>query len=338
MTKMKNLANTKLQSEWEALVETAMRDQKLSKMRPVVEKELLHYEIFAALDKEGLLKNLVFQGGTCLRLCHGSYRYSEDLDFAGGVGFNAQEFESIKQCLEEHMISKFGLDTAVKPPKHLGATPDNVPVAKWTMAVVTAPANRAIPKQKIKIEVAAVAAHSREMVPMIGSPQVGFGQRPILVAAETREEIMADKLIAFPTSLYDNLGRPQGERGERIRFRDLWDLAWLAQNRIQPNLEFVERKILDYGINNYEDLVRNAIERIPEIVQEPHFANEMQRFIDSETFAQTLARPEYLEYMKKCVVSFYEETLAHLGGEPDNNTKKPETKATKHTKEVGNQL
>ncbi|HET6629122.1 MAG TPA: nucleotidyl transferase AbiEii/AbiGii toxin family protein, partial [Woeseiaceae bacterium] len=46
--------------------------------RPVVEKELLHYDILFALDTEGLLDPLTFQGGTSLRLCYGAQRFSED--------------------------------------------------------------------------------------------------------------------------------------------------------------------------------------------------------------------------------------------------------------------
>ena len=41
--------------DFNALVELAMRTEGLSAMRPVVEKELLHYDIFHALDSEGLL-------------------------------------------------------------------------------------------------------------------------------------------------------------------------------------------------------------------------------------------------------------------------------------------
>lgn len=40
-------------------------------MRPVIEKELLHYDILFTLDKAGLLSALTFQGGTSLRLCYG---------------------------------------------------------------------------------------------------------------------------------------------------------------------------------------------------------------------------------------------------------------------------
>lgn len=315
---MKNLGESRQKFEWEELVNSAMQDPSLSKMRPVVEKELLHYEIFSALDKEGLLKGLVFQGGTCLRLCYGSYRYSEDLDFAGGPGFDANQFLKIKECLEDHMVSRFGLETSVKPPAHLGAVPDNVPVSKWTMAVVTSPANRSVPKQKIKIEVAAVAAHTAVSTPINSMLQVSFGQRPILVNAESREEIMSDKLIAFPTSLFDNKGNPQDGKGARIRFRDLWDLSWLSQKGASPDYGLVIRKISDYGIPHYDRLVKNALERIPQIINEPHFLDEMSRFIDAKTFEATLAQANYRQYMEKTVSQFYVDTLAVLSAQKNS--------------------
>jgi len=70
------------------LAERAMVQAGRSHMRPVIEKELLHCDILFGLDRAGLLDELTFQGGTALRLCYGSPRFSEDLDFAGGRDFS----------------------------------------------------------------------------------------------------------------------------------------------------------------------------------------------------------------------------------------------------------
>ena len=70
------------------LVGQALQDSSLKSIRPVIEKELLHYDILFALNQKGFLQNLVMQGGTCLRLCYGNSRFSEDLDFAGGADFS----------------------------------------------------------------------------------------------------------------------------------------------------------------------------------------------------------------------------------------------------------
>jgi hypothetical protein len=123
--------------DFNALVDLAMADPALSAMRPVVEKELLHYAIFQALDAEGLLKDLVFQGGTSLRLCRGSDRFSEDLDFAGGTDFSADGMRRIKACVETRIgfgqpgstsSSRLQQDPA---PRHLGS---GVDVGAWRQA------------------------------------------------------------------------------------------------------------------------------------------------------------------------------------------------------------
>ena len=56
-------------ASFEELTELAMAEPGRSQMRPVIQKELLHYDILYRLDSEGLLDQLTFQGGTSLRLC-----------------------------------------------------------------------------------------------------------------------------------------------------------------------------------------------------------------------------------------------------------------------------
>ena len=69
--------------DFSALVNKAMTQSGPIHMRPVIEKELLHYDILFSLDRKGLLDLLTFQGGTCLRLCYGASRFSVNLDFVG---------------------------------------------------------------------------------------------------------------------------------------------------------------------------------------------------------------------------------------------------------------
>ncbi len=67
-------------SLFDEIVDTALTNmQELAPLRIVVEKELLHHDILQVLSSAGLLKQLTFIGGTCLRACYGSSRLSEDL-------------------------------------------------------------------------------------------------------------------------------------------------------------------------------------------------------------------------------------------------------------------
>src|SRR6266702_7624287 len=49
-------------------------------------KEAIHLHLLSALSDAGVLRHVVFRGGSALRLCYGGERYSEDLDFVCGKG------------------------------------------------------------------------------------------------------------------------------------------------------------------------------------------------------------------------------------------------------------
>lgn len=85
----------------------------MGNLLPVVEKELLHYRILDAMMREGFFSSLVFQGGTSLRLCHGSPRYSEDLDFAGGTSFDMDTLKGLGSCISDS-LSGMGDDVTVR--------------------------------------------------------------------------------------------------------------------------------------------------------------------------------------------------------------------------------
>lgn len=285
------------------LLDLAMTDPALSAMRPVVEKELLHYEIFQALDAEGLLKNLVFQGGTSLRLCRGSDRFSEDLDFAGGTDFSADSMRLIKACVEKRIGERFGLKVEVsnKPARIGEGGIPHVRVDKWWISIETVPENRAMPRQRIKLEIANIPAHTRELVPLRANYAVLWGMPTLLVNAESLDEIMADKVLAFPTSLLDKQGQPVTPDSVKIRHRDLWDLAWLSTRGARLNPQLVVVKIGDYGVADYSSLLDQAIERVPQVVKSREFKAQMTRFIDSATVAKTLANDGYLDYLAMAV-------------------------------------
>jgi hypothetical protein len=289
--------------DFNELVDLAMANPGLSAMRPVVEKELLHYEIFQALDAEGLLKDLVFQGGTSLRLCRGSDRFSEDLDFAGGKDFSADSMHRIKDCIEKRIGERFDLRVTVnnKPAKVGEDAIKHVRVDKWWISIETAPENPAMPRQRIKLEIANIPAYTRELLPIRANYDFLAGTPAVLVNTETLNEITADKVLAFPTSLLDQRGQPVALDSGKIRHRDIWDLAWMATRGAKLVPSLVLAKIEDYGVMNYPGLLAAAIEQLQKIVKSPEFKAQMTRFIDSSTVARTLAADGYANYLATSV-------------------------------------
>lgn len=272
-------------ADFQALVERAMQAGARTHMRPVIEKELLHYDILYALDEDGLLDQLTFQGGTALRLCYGSQRFSEDLDFVGGKDFAAAQLRSMKSCIEHHVGDRYGFEVSVTAPKESAPAAGHrkVQVHKWQIRVVTMPARRDLPKQMIKIEVANIPAYTRE--PQLLRQNYDFlpdGYADLIILVESLDEITADKLV----SLVDCTAY--------VRHRDIWDLQWLRQQGAKLNAELVRRKLEDYGATQYAAKAERLIKRLPAIVAGKEFKDQMSRFIPLDVQGRTLLKEKFL--------------------------------------------
>lgn len=298
------------------LVAAAMEDPARKAMRPVIEKELLHFDILYALDREGLLDSLTFQGGTSLRLCQGSPRFSEDLDFAGDWDFKSEDVAQIKECIEDYVSRRYRLDVTVKAPKELKDDPRyaEVRVDKWQVAVVTAPARPDMPKQRIKLEIANIPAYTREAHGIqIHYPFLPEGYSDLLVVTESIDEIMADKLVSLVNTQ------------KYVRHRDIWDLQWLKQQGATPNYDLLQRKLRDYSVEDYTDKARKMIERLPGIISGTAFHGEMTRFLPSDTLARTLENPRFAEFLARELTSSLKTVVTTLDGpEPGPAAPAPE--------------
>lgn len=274
--------------DFKSLVDQVMKDAALGHMRPVIEKELLHYDLLYALDKESMLDSLVFQGGTSLRLCYGGSRFSEDLDFAGGVDFTSRKLADMKVCLEDYLSKRYGLEITVKEPASLKQDPmyAELKIDKWQIGITTSPDRRDLPKQRVKLEVANIPAHTKTARPLVRNYEfLPDGYEELLIMVETRDEIMADKLFSLPAT-------------ERyVRNRDIWDLAWLAQRGAQVDSELVKQKMVDYRLDDYPVRLDKMLARIPGIIAGKNFHDEMKRFLPADVYERTLGQDKFQSYL-----------------------------------------
>jgi len=284
---MKNVT-LKQREDFNSLVEQAMRVEGYSHMRTVIEKELLHYDLLYILDKDGLLDNLTFQGGTSLRLCYGAPRLSEDLGFVGGKDFATSYLMDMKRCIENYVGERYGLEVSVKEPSQLTKEPEHqdIKVDKWRINVTTSPARKDLPKQKIKIEVCNIPAYSKSPLALkVNYDFLPDGYGDTLIMTESLDEIMADKLISLVnTTRY-------------VRNRDIWDLRWLKQQGAVINFEFILSKIKDYKIKDYVIKLDKMINRIDEIIKGKDFYSEMSRFVPSDVQERTLEKEKFKDFL-----------------------------------------
>jgi len=292
--------------EFDALVERAMVAGEYAHMRPVIEKELLHYDILGSLDRNRLLDGLVFQGGTCLRLIHGAPRFSEDLDFVGGTDFMAQDLESLGECIEREIGRRYGLEVIVKRPRELQAESDkrNIHVDTWQISVITAPRRPDIPRQRIKLEVAAVPAWTREIQALRRNYSfLADGVEDILVPTESLDEIMANKLISLI-----NCRR-------YVRHRDIWDLRWLTQQGARPNKALLEHKIEDYRVGQWSTWAAEMRRNLPGIIHGKAFRDTLIRFIPADVQTRTMRREGFLEHLVQSTDRLIGQALQLVSGD-----------------------
>jgi len=259
-------------------------------MRPVIEKELLHHDILFALDQAGLLEQLTFQGGTALRLCYGAQRFSEDLDFVVDRDLPEELVRGIGSRLVDHIEKRYGLAVRVKEPREAAhESPDRrVLVQKWRIGIVTAPQRRDLPQQMIKLEIARVPAYTR--VPRSLQSHYDFlpdGYRDLIVLVQSLDEILADKLVSLPANT------------AYVRHRDIWDMHWLRQQGARLDAAMVARKVRDYGVDDYDRLTFQLVERLPDIVHGKEFRDQMSRFIPRDVQERTLSKDHFLALLER---------------------------------------
>lgn len=255
-------------------------NRQYSSLRTVIEKEILHYDILQEMNNSGLLKNLTFIGGTCLRACYGSQRLSEDLDFTGGFGFNKDSLLEFPELLRKKILKKYGFNTEVSEPRNESGN-----VSTWKIKIITRPKQKDLPAQRINIDIAMLPSYRRQPMMLKNNYSLEAGVSGLILQAETLEEILADKLIAFAC------------RPNRVKNRDLWDIIWLSRRNIAADKGLISQKLSDRKINT-EDFDEKYISRIDEIkVGQKHFLQEMRRFLPPSAFDETFISEQWWQYL-----------------------------------------
>jgi len=288
-------------SVFDQLVSEALRSQGgLVPLRAVVEKELLHHDILREMNSAGLLGGLTFIGGTCLRACYGSNRLSEDLDFTGGADFTRKTLADLASVLVNRLQVKYNLTIEVSEPvRETGA------VDTWKLKVITHPQQNSLPVQKIHIDICAIPSYDRRPMMLRNHYGVEMGTFGLIIQAQSREEIFADKMIAFAF------------RANRMKNRDLWDIGWLRQNNVVLPLNLIGKKIADHR-RTTDDFLTAIEKRTLKLHNDPKvhkdFLHEMRRFLPPKVVSATVEHPDFWNYLKDLLRIECERVVRDLEG------------------------
>lgn len=288
-------------SLFDNLVSEALNNQgELAPLWSVVEKELLHHDILREMSEAGLLATLTFIGGTCLRACYGSNRLSDDLDFTGGKEFTRETLAGLGQVLIKRLQVKYKLQVEVGEPVRDEGNTDT-----WKLKIITRPEQKHLPVQKIHIDICAVPSYDRRPMLLRNHYGVEMGTSGLIVQAQSREEILADKLIALAL------------RPNRIKNRDLWDIGWLKQQNVSLPFKLIPAKIADHRCT-VADFLKVLGTRRQELTGNPAvqeaFIQEMRRFLPPQVIARTVEKKEFWIYLTTLVNSESDLVMQFLQG------------------------
>ena len=286
-------------SLFDQLVNEALRSRaELTSLRPVVEKELLHHDILREMSEAGLLAGLTFIGGTCLRVCYGSARLSEDLDFTGGSRFKKRDLADLARVLTERLQTRYGLPVTVSEPVKTGGK-----VSTWKLTIETRPGQRHLPAQRIHLDICAIPSHDPRPMMLRNLYGIDLGTSGLILQAQSREEILADKIIALAF------------RENRIKNRDLWDIAWLTQQGIELPTQFIPLKLKDHQRTNTQ-IITSLTERTASLHTQPvmreDFMKEMRRFLPATTVRDTVEKEAYWSFLTDRVDELCKKAMAAL--------------------------
>lgn len=286
-------------SLFDQLVNEALRSRaELATLRPVVEKELLHHDILREMSEAGLLTGLTFIGGTCLRACYGSVRLSEDLDFTGGNRFKKSDLAELARVLTERLQTRYDLPVTVSEPVKTGGK-----VSTWKLTVETRPGQKHLPAQRIHLDICAISSHDPRPMMLRNLYGIDLGTSGLILQAQSREEILADKIIALAF------------RENRIKNRDLWDIAWLTQQGIELPTELIPLKLKDHQRTSTE-FISSLKERTASLqtlpVMREDFMKEMRRFLPATTMRDTIEKEAYWSFLADLVDDLGKKAMAAL--------------------------
>ncbi len=271
-------------SLFDHLVSEAMVNQGgLAPLQVVVEKELLHHDILREMGRAGLLKHLTFIGGTCLRACYGSNRLSEDLDFTGGEDFTRDSLSALAALLKKQIRVKYDFLVEVSDPIKESGNVDT-----WKIKICTRPQQPNLPLQKIHVDICAVPSYERKPMILRNHYGVDMGTSGLIIQAQSKEEIFADKMVAFALRL------------NRIKNRDIWDIGWLKQQNIMLPTDLVWKKVIDHKRSS-ADFKHSLSERVNMLVHDVQlqqdFVHEMKRFLPPQVVTDTIEKDDFWRYL-----------------------------------------
>lgn len=204
---------------WEEIIN---KGQMAGRETRQVFQEEVQKAILASLSREGVFNDLVFQGGTSLKLFYGNPRFSEDLDFVLRQGKNSSDLTLKISKLQTFVNDVFPFLKEIE----INIQKNDKDMQRLILKTISD-----VPEQKLRIHIELAYVPSYRNQPRI----LDYPPLHPVVRVEEPSEILADKITALGSRPY-------------LKGRDIWDIYFLTvEKQISVSWDLVIQKAKDYG-------------------------------------------------------------------------------------------
>lgn len=254
--------------ELQAIVTKAKRHRVLPLYIKSMLKEHLQAYVLNFIYQHRLYNKLfVFTGGTCLRLCYGLNRLSEDLDFDLKKQLNTEELKASLEAYfnKEYLYTDLQLSVLQRGTQFLLKFPV---LQKLELASESESDNLFV-----KIDLSPMTSTAYEQDTTLTSIQ----QFNFLVIHYSLPSLMAGKLHAI---LFRNklIGI---ENSKVIKGRDYFDLLWFLQKQVYPDMNRLNQMLSsDFSLSEIVSIMDKKVEEAVTIHRHS-FKQDLLPFIDN---------------------------------------------------------
>lgn len=246
-------------------------------------QEQMQKAVLTSMSRQNVFRNLVFQGGTALRIFYNNPRFSEDLDFACIQGVETFDIERVLTNSTSFISSFFPFLQQVK-----GRMQKKDDLLQ--QYVLTTQSTVTEQRIRLHVEVAMIPSYHHEL------RILSFPPLQPVVRVETRDEILADKILALGARPY-------------LKGRDLWDIYFLTKEQeLSVDWKLIWKKATDYHEKTQQ--IKKGIQKSVTTLDTQGIAildTEMKRFLPPAMFStyQDMFR-DVIEQVKKIIGSMEE--------------------------------
>lgn len=246
-------------------------------------KEYLQYPALNFIYNNQAYNNFIFTGGSCLRVCFGAPRLSEDLDF----DLYAKDYKKLNliemgKLLKRYFRDKFLLDIVIKSQANTRLYL-KFPILKELELAAAGESDFLY----VKIE-PAQTNFKNPVTELTSISQFGFN---FIARNYTLKYLMTGKILAILSRQW-----LKGKENQiDIKGRDFYDLFWYLRKAVSPDFNNLKKLI---GVANEERLKKSLWERIDKEVTSQKLAYDLKNFFPDQNFVSDFCQ-NYKDIIKK---------------------------------------